>query len=90
MPIIAEREAQMRSMSEESRCRRGHPDQYKLKGPPVLKLQPGKKDFNLRGDTRGAYEQVARAFGVATAFDPDLVSRKRATKNGRRGFLKRR
>ena len=73
--IIAEREAQMRSMSEEEPLPTGPPDQYKLKGPPVLKLQPGKKDFNLRGDTRGAYEQVARAFGVATAFDPDLVSR---------------
>jgi tetratricopeptide (TPR) repeat protein len=73
--IVAEREAQMRSMSEEEPLPEGPADQYKLKGPPVLKLQAGKRDFNLRGDTRGAYEQVARAFGVASAFDPDLVSR---------------
>ena len=73
--IVAEREAQMRSMTEEEPLPEGPADQYKLKGPPVLKLQPGKRDFNLQGDTRGAYEQVARAFGIAVAFDPDLVSR---------------
>ncbi len=71
--IVAEREAQMRAMEEPLPA--GPADQYKLQGPPVLKLQPGKKDFNLRGDTRGVYEQVARAFGIATAFDADLVSR---------------
>lgn len=74
--IVAEREAQMRSMGEEEEpLPAGPPEQYAFKGPPELKQQPGKKDFYLRGDTRGAYEQVARAFGIATAFDPDLVSR---------------
>jgi len=73
--IVAEREAQMRSMSQEEPLPTGPPEQYAFKGPPELKLQPGKRDFNLRGDTRGAYEQVARAFGIATAFDPDLISR---------------
>lgn len=73
--IVAEREAQMRAMGEEEPLPAGPPEQYQLRGPPVLKPQTGKRDFDLRGDTRGAYEQVARAFGVAAAFDPDLVSR---------------
>src|SRR4029077_5645192 len=40
--IVAERETQMRSMTEEEPLPEGPADQYKLKGPPVLKLQPGK------------------------------------------------
>jgi len=72
--IVAEREAQMQSMKEEE-LPAGPPEQYKLKGPPQLKPQSGVRSFNLRGDTRGAYEQVARAFGITAAFDPDLLSR---------------
>jgi tetratricopeptide (TPR) repeat protein len=73
--IVAEREAQMRAMSEEETLPKGPPEQYKLKGPPQVKPRPGTKEINVRGDTRGAYEQVARMFGVTVAFDPDLVSR---------------
>jgi len=29
----------------------------------------------LQGDTRSAYEQAARAFGITAAFDPDLASK---------------
>ena len=73
--IVAEREAQMRAMSEEETLPEGPPEQYKLKGPPQVKPRRETKEINVRGDTRGAYEQVARMFGITVAFDPDLVSR---------------
>jgi len=73
--ILAEREAQMRSMNEEEVLPEGPPEEYKLKGPLQLQAKSGVQDFNLRGDTRGAYERVAGAFGITAAFDPDLVSR---------------
>lgn len=40
-----------------------------------LEHAPGKQDFKLRGDTQGAYEEIARRFGVDVAFDVDLRSR---------------
>jgi type II secretory pathway component GspD/PulD (secretin) len=40
-----------------------------------LEDSPGKQDFQLRGDTQGAYEEIARRFGVDVAFDVDLRSR---------------
>lgn len=42
----------------------------------VIHLQPlaGAKDFNFRGDTRSAYQEVAREFGVHASFDVDLQS----------------
>jgi tetratricopeptide (TPR) repeat protein len=73
--VVAEREAQMRSMSIEDALPEGPPEEYKLKGPPKLTPKLGVQDFNLRGDTRGAYDQITKAFGVTAAFDPDLVSR---------------
>jgi len=39
--------------------------------PPELKGAPGRKDFDLRGDSKGLFEQVARAFGLDTVFDGD-------------------
>ncbi len=46
-----------------------------LAGEPRLEFQPGKRDFDYRGDTKGAYEEVARKFGVDVAFDEDMRSR---------------
>jgi len=46
---------------EEEPCRRATRSD-KLKGPPVLKLQPGKKDFNLRAIRAGHMNKFARAF----------------------------
>jgi len=73
--VLAEREAQMKSMSAEVDWPAGPAAEYKLQGPPTLKPLAGKKNFDMRGDTRGAYEAVSRAFGVAVAFDPDLLTR---------------
>jgi len=33
---------------------------------------PGKFSLHIKGDTRSAYEQVARLFGLEVSFDPDL------------------
>jgi type II secretory pathway component GspD/PulD (secretin) len=44
-------------------------------GLPRLEPQPGTRSFDYRGETRGAYEEIARAFGLAAAFDPDLRAR---------------
>lgn len=45
-----------------------------LAGEPHLDYQQGTRDFNYRGDTRGAYDEIARQFGVRDSFDSDLVS----------------
>src|SRR6266404_9177401 len=69
--IVAERYAQMDSMHDDE------PSQSaaEISGLPHLKTQAAKHSFDLRGDTRSAYQQVAQAFGVKVTFDPDVVSR---------------
>ncbi|HKQ88592.1 MAG TPA: FG-GAP-like repeat-containing protein [Candidatus Acidoferrales bacterium] len=47
----------------------------KLGGEPQLNYREGTQNFNYRGDTLGAYNEVARVFGVEASFDPDLSSR---------------
>ncbi|MGA8143136.1 MAG: FG-GAP-like repeat-containing protein [Candidatus Acidiferrales bacterium] len=46
-----------------------------LAGPVHLEYAPGKRNFNIRGDTQSAYNEIARQFGVEVAFDVDLRSR---------------
>jgi len=46
-----------------------------LAGLPVIKANAGRRNFNYNGGTRGAYEEVARQFGVTPAFDPELADR---------------
>jgi type II secretory pathway component GspD/PulD (secretin) len=69
--VVAERIAQMDEMRDDEPAQAAS----QLAGIPRLQPQSGLHSFNLRGDTRTAYEQVAQAFGVKAAFDPDLVSR---------------
>ena len=47
----------------------------KISGEIKLQHQSGTHSFDYRGDTQGAYEEVARQFGVKAAFDIDLHSR---------------
>src|SRR6202158_495238 len=68
---VAERYAQMESMQDDEPPLAT----TKISGMPRLKTQGGRRSFDLHGDTRSAYEQVAQAFGVKAAFDPDVVSR---------------
>ncbi len=37
-----------------------------------LKARPGKRTFDYRGNTLGAYEEVARQFGLTMSFDQDV------------------
>ena len=71
--IVAERLAQLKQMPTEY-LPVGDKEDYELKGPAVLRPQPGKKALNMRGDSKSAYEQVGQMFGIKVAFDPDLVS----------------
>jgi type II secretory pathway component GspD/PulD (secretin) len=43
----------------------------KAQPPPELKPATGRKDFDLRADSRSLWEQVARAFGLEVVFDGD-------------------
>jgi type II secretory pathway component GspD/PulD (secretin) len=42
---------------------------------PAIKSPAGEHDFNYNGTTHGAYEEVARQFGLTAAFDPELQDR---------------
>jgi hypothetical protein len=46
-----------------------------LAEPTHIEHQAGKKSFDFRGNSTGAYEEVARQFGVNVAFDIDLQPR---------------
>ena len=47
----------------------------RLAGLPRLNPKPGTRDFDYRGTTRSAYEELGRQFGVTIAFDGDLTDR---------------
>lgn len=47
----------------------------KLEAPPILQHLEGKRNFDIRGDTTAAYQNLARQFGVEVAFDVDLRPR---------------
>lgn len=51
------------------------PGSSEAEAPVQLQPQPGRRDFNHRGDTHTVYEDVARQFGVVASFDPDLPTR---------------
>ena len=42
---------------------------------PKINPGTGTRDFDFDGPTRGAYEEIARQFGVTSAFDPELQDR---------------
>ncbi len=67
--FVSQRMLEMKSMDDEL-----PPQPRANEGFPALKATPGKRTFNLRGDTKSLYEQVARQFGITVTFDPDLTS----------------
>ena len=69
--IVAERLGQLKSMEEEQAPRAA----LEISGLPRLKPQTGKRNIDLRGDTKTVYEQLAALFGISTSFDPDLMVR---------------
>jgi len=70
--IVAQRLAEMKAMED---------DIPPMKNPgaaaglPQLKPEGGRKNLNLRGDTKVVYEQLGAVFGVKVAFDPDLAAK---------------
>ena len=50
-------------------------DEPEITSGPELAYRPGKQSFDYRGDTQGAYQQLASQFGVEAAFDVDLHAR---------------
>jgi hypothetical protein len=46
-----------------------------LASTPQLAYAAGAKSFDYRGDTKGAYEELGKQFGVEVAFDVDLRAR---------------
>src|SRR4029077_8503965 len=69
--VVAERYAQMELMQDDEPPLAT----TEISGLPRLKPQSGRHTFDFHADTRSAYDQVARAFGVEVVFDPDVVSR---------------
>ena len=47
----------------------------RITGPLQVAAAPGTRNFDYRGTTRGAYEEVARQFGLTASFDTDLMDR---------------
>ena len=66
--IIQERIRQLRRLAPDIALE----EPVDLAGEVVLKPDSGKFSFHLRGDTRSAFEEVARRFGLSVSFDPDL------------------
>jgi Flp pilus assembly secretin CpaC len=75
--VVAERIAQMQAMSTDEQVgkARAAATQQEFAGVPRIRPQPGKHDFNEKGDTKFVYEQVAKAFGVKATFDAEIPSR---------------
>jgi tetratricopeptide (TPR) repeat protein len=70
-PMVQERYAQLSKMEEEPTAK----PTGEFSGLPKLEPQSGKRDLDLRGDTKAVYEQLAALFGVKATFDPDLNPR---------------
>src|SRR6266436_5253159 len=69
--IVAERLTQLKTMETEPRRRPA----TAISGLPRLQPQAGKRNLNLRGDTRTAYEELAGLFGIKATLDPDISAR---------------
>lgn len=71
--IVMERLREIKSMGDETGTGpKAAPD---IPGLPRLKPQTGKRNLDLRGDTKTVYEQLATIFGLRATFDPDLTVR---------------
>jgi hypothetical protein len=40
--------------------------------PPILKCGPGRRDFDIKGDSRAIFQGVTEAFGLKVVFDSDF------------------
>jgi hypothetical protein len=70
--VVRERLAEL-ALAEPGQRRK--PVDVELAPEPHLAYLPDHRNFDYRGDTQGAYNEVARQFGLEVAFDVDLHSR---------------
>jgi Flp pilus assembly secretin CpaC len=66
--IVAERLTQLKTMDDEPRAGPA----AAISSLPRLQPQAGKRNLDLRGDTKTVYEQLADLFGIKVTFDPDI------------------
>src|SRR5215475_1383760 len=69
---VHERITQMESMKSDDPLP-ARPEE--IEGLPQARAQSGKHSFDLRGDTKTIYQQVALAYGLKAVFDADLQAR---------------
>jgi hypothetical protein len=67
--VVRERLAELAAIEPGERPKLVHEE---LAGEPRLAYQEGRRNFDYRGDTQGAYTELGRQFGVEAAFDVDL------------------
>jgi Flp pilus assembly secretin CpaC len=72
--ILTQRLLEMKAMGEGPETATQAAAQAPI-GLPVLKPEPGHRNLDLHGDTKAVYQQMTSAFGLKTAFDPDLPTR---------------
>jgi Flp pilus assembly secretin CpaC len=71
--FLQERLGQLTAMEDSQRPKPAFLN--KILGLPRLQPQAGKRNLDLRGDTKAVYEQLAGLFGVKVTFDPDVIAR---------------
>ena len=71
--VVSERLTEISSIASPAAPR--IPAELPISGEVHLAYKEGKRNLDYRGDARGAYQEVARQFGVEVAFDEDLNSR---------------
>jgi hypothetical protein len=71
--VVRERLTELSALEPDTAS--SQPKEVELAGETHLQHQDGTRNFDYRGDTQGAYDQVAHQFGVEVAFDVDLRPR---------------
>ena len=71
--VVADRLAELSALDPERA--KEVSTETRLTGQVLLEHEPGVQTFHLRGTTQGAYEEIARRFGVEVAFDLDVRDR---------------
>ena len=71
-PALLERLQQLAAMNE---AKQATVPKEPAEGLPRLAPAKSTHSFNLQGDAKSAYENVAQAFGLKAIFDPDLPAR---------------
>ena len=71
--VIRERLAELAAL-EPNYAKESKPG-IRLAGQIRLDYASGKRNFDFRGNTQGLYEEIARQFGVNTAFDAEFHAR---------------